>query len=89
MARGLPVSNMIFSLTPTINSANHVDFLASHELNAKGNLDASISSSCSYYVFFGAQAIDLYWGETLICPKENDYFEMNSNRVGVLFRLTD
>lgn len=33
------------------------------------------------------QAMDLYWRDALICPTEEEYIEMVSNKTGGLFRL--
>nr|BAA90525.1 geranylgeranyl diphosphate synthase [Nigrospora sphaerica] len=87
LRRGRPVAHKIFGPAMTINSANHMYFLALQELNALETPGVVDIFTDELLRLHRGQAMDLYWRETLTCPTEADYFEMTSNKTGGLFRL--
>lgn len=88
LRRGFPVAHRIFGVAQTINSANHIYFVALQEL-LQLNLPArAISIFAEQLVnLHRGQGMDLFWRDTLTCPSEDDYLEMVENKTGGLFRL--
>jgi geranylgeranyl diphosphate synthase, type III len=87
LRRGLPVAHSIFGIAQTINSANYAYFVAQERLR-------DLNQPKAYEVFteellrlHRGQGMDLYWRDSLTCPKEEEYIEMISNKTGGLFRL--
>ncbi|KAK5937044.1 geranylgeranyl pyrophosphate synthetase [Knufia obscura] len=88
LRRGIPVAHHIFGTAQTINSANHVYFLAMAELIHLEHKDEATHIFISELLnLHRGQGMDLYWRDTLTCPTEDDYLQMVQNKTGGLFRL--
>ncbi|OQD97267.1 hypothetical protein PENVUL_c084G00576 [Penicillium vulpinum] len=87
LRRGLPVAHNIFGVAQTINSANYAYFRAQSELHKIGNPRAVEIFTEELLRLHKGQGMDLYWRDSLICPTEEEYLEMVSNKTGGLFRL--
>lgn len=87
LRRGIPVAHNIFGTAQTINSANYVYFLALQEVQ-KLNNPAAINIYVNELLnLHRGQGMDLFWRDTLTCPREDEYLEMVGNKTGGLFRL--
>ncbi|KAH7044066.1 geranylgeranyl pyrophosphate synthetase AtmG [Macrophomina phaseolina] len=87
LRRGLPVAHSIFGISQTINSANYAYFLAQQELPKLGDRRAFEIFTEELLNLHRGQGMDLYWRDSLICPTEEEYLAMVSNKTGGLFRL--
>lgn len=87
LRRGLPVAHKIFGIAQTINSANYAYFQAQSELHKIGDPRAVEIFTDELLQLHKGQGMDLYWRDSLICPTEEEYLEMVSNKTGGLFRL--
>ncbi|PLB38596.1 FPP/GGPP synthase family protein [Aspergillus candidus] len=87
LRRGSPVAHSIFGIAQTINSANHAYFLAQERVLALNDPRALVIFTRELLSLHRGQAMDLYWRDALICPTEEEYIEMVSNKTGGLFRL--
>ncbi|KAA8652643.1 hypothetical protein EYZ11_011713 [Aspergillus tanneri] len=87
LRRGIPVAHAVFGVAQTINSANYAYFLAQQELAKLGNPKAFEIFTEEMLNLHCGQGMDLYWRESLVCPTEEEYLRMVSNKTGGLFRL--
>ncbi|KAK9780197.1 hypothetical protein SCAR479_02834 [Seiridium cardinale] len=87
LRRGLPVAHTIYGVAQTINSANYYYFRAMDELRKLGNAEAIMQFNDELLQLHRGQGMELYWRDLLICPTEDEYLEMISNKTGGLFRL--
>ncbi|KAH7151412.1 isoprenoid synthase domain-containing protein [Fusarium sp. MPI-SDFR-AT-0072] len=87
LRRGLPVSHSIFGVAQTINAANYAFFLAQQELPKLGDARAFEIFTEELLHLHRGQGMDIYWRDASICPTEEEYFTMVSNKTGGLFRL--
>ncbi|POR36057.1 Uncharacterized protein TPAR_03746 [Tolypocladium paradoxum] len=87
LRRGLPVSHSIFGIAQTINAANYAFFLAQQELPKLGDPRAFEIFTEELLNLHRGQGMDIYWRDASICPTEEEYFAMVSNKTGGLFRL--
>ncbi|EAW13638.1 geranylgeranyl pyrophosphate synthase spyE [Aspergillus clavatus NRRL 1] len=87
LRRGFPVAHSIFGIAQTINSANFAYFWAQQELQKLGKSDALAIFTDELLRLHRGQGMDLYWRDSLICPTEEEYLDMVSNKTGGLFRL--
>ena len=87
LRRGLPVAHAVFGVPQTINSANHVYFLALNHLLRLNNPNAVSIFADELANLHRGQGMDLYWRDSLCCPTEEEYLEMVGNKTGGLFRL--
>ncbi|KAG7409643.1 Geranylgeranyl pyrophosphate synthase atmG [Fusarium oxysporum f. sp. rapae] len=87
LRRGLPVSHSIFGVAQTINAANYAFFLAQQELPKLGDALAFEIFTEELLHLHRGQGMDIYWRDASICPTEEEYFTMVSNKTGGLFRL--
>ncbi|GKT46898.1 geranylgeranyl pyrophosphate synthase atmG [Colletotrichum spaethianum] len=87
LRRGLPVSHSIFGVAQTINAANYAFFLAQQEIPKLGDPRAFEIFTEELLNLHQGQGMDIYWRDASICPTEEEYFQMVSNKTGGLFRL--
>ncbi|KAF6842699.1 Geranylgeranyl pyrophosphate synthase 1 [Colletotrichum musicola] len=87
LRRGLPVSHSIFGVAQTINAANYAFFLAQQEIPKLGDHRAFQIFTEELLNLHRGQGMDIYWRDASICPTEEEYFTMVSNKTGGLFRL--
>ncbi|KAM4067158.1 polyprenyl synthetase domain-containing protein [Hirsutella rhossiliensis] len=87
LRRGLPVSHSIFGIAQTINAANYAFFLVQQELPKLGDPRAYEVFTEELLNLHRGQGMDIYWRDASICPTEQEYFTMVSNKTGGLFRL--
>jgi len=87
LRRGVTVAHKVYGVAQTINSANHVYFVALSELLKLNNPAAIQIYTDELLNLHRGQGMDLHWRDNLICPSEADYFEMVGNKTGGLFRL--
>ena len=86
LRRGIPVAHSIFGVAQTFNSSNYVYFLALQE-TAKLGCKAMMIFTTELLNLHRGQGMDIYWREALVCPTQNEYLQMVSNKTGGLFRL--
>ncbi|KAJ5963591.1 Phyllocladan-16-alpha-ol synthase [Penicillium vulpinum] len=87
LRRGQPVAHSIFGTAQTFNSGNYVYFLALREiqkLNSPRAIEIYIDALIHLH---RGQGMDVFWRDSLICPTEEDYLDMVSNKTGALFSL--
>ncbi|TKW49120.1 Geranylgeranyl pyrophosphate synthase [Colletotrichum tanaceti] len=87
LRRGLPVSHSIFGVAQTINAANYAFFLAQQEIPKLQDPRAFEVFTEELLNLHRGQGMDIYWRDASICPTEEEYFTMVSNKTGGLFRL--
>ncbi|OLN95501.1 Geranylgeranyl pyrophosphate synthase 1 [Colletotrichum chlorophyti] len=87
LRRGLPVSHSIFGIAQTINAANYAFFLAQQEIPKLEDPRAFEIFTEELLNLHRGQGMDIYWRDASICPTEEEYFTMVSNKTGGLFRL--
>jgi geranylgeranyl diphosphate synthase type 3 len=87
LRRGFPVAHSIFGIPQTINSANYTFFQAQSELLKLRKPEAVEIFTEELLRLHRGQGMDLYWRDSSICPSEEEYLEMVSNKTGGLFRL--
>ncbi|CAI2189827.1 17907_t:CDS:2 [Funneliformis geosporum] len=78
LRRGVPVAHSIYGVPATINCANYVYFLGLNELTKLNDELLNLHRG---------QGMELYWRDNLICPSEDEFIEMVSNKTGGLLRL--
>lgn len=88
LRRGNPVAHSIYGVPQTINSANYFYFRAMKELQKLESSEAMTHFADELLQLHRGQGMDLYWRDSLICPTEDEYLEMISNKTGGLFRLS-
>lgn len=81
------MSHSIFGVAQTINAANHAFFLAQEEIPKLGDPRAFEIFTEELLNLHRGQGMDIYWRDSSICPTEEEYFAMVSNKTGGLFRL--
>ncbi|CAG8906703.1 unnamed protein product [Penicillium egyptiacum] len=86
LRRGLPVAHKVYGIPQTINSANYAYFLAQQELIHLKPDAFHVFTEELLNLHLG-QGKDLYWRDCLICPSEEEYLTMVSQKTGGLFRL--
>ncbi|KAJ9485074.1 hypothetical protein VN97_g8290 [Penicillium thymicola] len=87
LRRGQPVAHSIFGTAQTFNSGNYVYFLALreiHKLRSPRAIEIYIDALIHLH---RGQGMDVFWRDSLICPTEEDYLDMVSNKTGALFCL--
>lgn len=87
LRRGVPVAHQIFGIPTTINCANYVYFLALDELSRLNNPKMCIIFTEELLNLHRGQGMELYWRDNFICPSEEEFIEMVSNKTGGLLRL--
>ncbi|KAJ6109480.1 Phyllocladan-16-alpha-ol synthase [Penicillium sp. IBT 16267x] len=87
LRRGQPVAHSIFGAAQTFNSGNYVYFLALQEIQ-KLNSPRAIEIYVDALIHLHrGQGMDVFWRDSLICPTEEEYLNMVSNKTGALFCL--
>lgn len=86
MRRGRPSAHMVYGLPRTLNTANHVYFLALQEVLRLNNTAATQVFTDSLIELHQGQGKDIYWSETNICPTLEEYEQMVVEKTGGLFR---
>ncbi|KAF4302311.1 Polyprenyl synthetase [Botryosphaeria dothidea] len=87
LRRGIPVAHSIFGIAQTINSANYAFYMAQQELPKLEDPRAFEIFTEELLNLHRGQGMDLYWRDALVCPTEEEYLIMVSNKTGGLFRL--
>ncbi|CAG8511853.1 10576_t:CDS:2 [Ambispora gerdemannii] len=87
LRRGVPVAHQIYGVPATINCANYVYFLALNELAKLENPIMFTIYTEELMNLHRGQGMELYWRDTLVCPSEEEFIEMVSNKTGGLLRL--
>ncbi|KAI9152359.1 Geranylgeranyl pyrophosphate synthase atmG [Paramyrothecium foliicola] len=85
LRRGLPVAHNVFGVAQTINAANYAFFLAQQEIPKLGDPRAFEVFTEELLNLHRGQGMDIYWRDSFICPTEEEYFTMVSNKTGGLF----
>ncbi|KAI2814928.1 hypothetical protein CBS115989_8136 [Aspergillus niger] len=80
LRRRQPVTHKVFGVAQTINSANHTYFLVQQCVQQLGNPQVVEIFTEELLNLHRGQGMDLFWRETLICPTEEEYLDMISNR---------
>ncbi|OBT59998.1 hypothetical protein VE03_10545 [Pseudogymnoascus sp. 23342-1-I1] len=88
LRQGIPVAHSIYGVAQTINSANYFYFCAMKELQKLESSEAMTHFADELLQLHRGQGMDLHWRDSLICPTEDEYLKMISNKTGGLFRLT-
>lgn len=78
---------MVYGLAQTINSANFAYFLAQERVSELNSLEALNTFTAELLNLHRGQGMELYFRDNLICPTEEQYMEIVSNKTGGLFRL--
>ncbi|KAK8818607.1 hypothetical protein WA538_003918, partial [Blastocystis sp. DL] len=86
--RGVPVAHEVFGVASTINAANYVYFLALEKCRSLHNDDALDVFIRELISLHHGQGMDIYWRDHLICPSEDEYKQMISDKTGGLLRLS-
>ncbi|KAJ5904103.1 Phyllocladan-16-alpha-ol synthase [Penicillium tannophilum] len=87
LRRGQPVAHSIFGAAQTFNSGNYVYFLALREIQKLNNPQAIEIYVDALIHLHRGQGMDVFWRDSLICPTEEEYLDMVSNKTGALFCL--
>lgn len=87
LRRGQPVAHSIFGTAQTFNSGNYVYFLALREIQKLRSSRATEIYVDALIHLHRGQGMDVFWRDSLICPTEEDYLDMVSNKTGALFCL--
>ncbi|KAG9306056.1 hypothetical protein G9A89_020251 [Geosiphon pyriformis] len=87
LRRGVPVAHHIYGVPATINCANYIYFLALNELSKLENTQMFKIYTEELMSLHRGQGMELYWRDTVICPSEDEFLEMVSNKTGGLLRL--
>ncbi|KAJ1493327.1 isoprenoid synthase domain-containing protein [Baffinella frigidus] len=88
LRRGTPVAHVVYGVPQTLNTANLVYFMALSEVNALGNPRAVQVFLDEMLNLHRGQGLDIYWRDNNICPTEEEYIYMVTNKTGGLFRLS-
>jgi len=87
LRRGVPVAHKIFGIPSTISCANYVYFIALEKLLALKNLNLIKIYSDELLNLHRGQGMEIYFRDSNICPTEDDYMDIVSNKTGGLLRL--
>ncbi|KAL9609061.1 MAG: hypothetical protein Q9167_006140 [Letrouitia subvulpina] len=88
LRRGQPSAHTVFGVAQTINSANHMYFLAQRELMKLEKWPEMMRIFNEELLnLHRGQGMDLFWRNTMTTPTEEEYLLMISNKTGGLFRL--
>ncbi|PVZ96998.1 hypothetical protein BB558_007068 [Smittium angustum] len=87
LQRGFPAAHKIYGIPTTINTANYVYCLTLQKILEINNPQLVVVFADELVNLHWGQGIEIYWRENLICPSEQDYKKMASNKTGGLFRL--
>lgn len=87
LRRGQPVAHSIFGAAQTFNSGNYVYFLALREIQRLNSPQAIEIYVDALIHLHRGQGMDVFWRDSLICPTEEEYLDMVSNKTGALFCL--
>ncbi len=87
LRRGRPAAHTILGTAQCINSSTHLFVRAMQMVNE--NFDASVQKSFLEILdrMHIGQGYDLHWKFHLICPTEDEYFEMIDQKTGCMFEL--
>lgn len=88
LRRGVPVVHAIYGLPSTINTATFVIFKALSIVTSLGNAEATNIFAEELVNLHRGQALDIYWRDNYICPTEDQYLAMVTDKTGGLFRLS-
>jgi len=87
LRRGVPVAHKIFGIPSTISCANYVYFIALENLLKLKNLNLIKIYSDELLNLHRGQGMEIYFRDSNICPTEDDYMDIVSNKTGGLLRL--
>lgn len=86
LRRGLPTAHTIYGVPLTINAANYVYFQVFGALVGQAPATHAMVTDELMRLHRG-QGMDLFWRENLVCPSEEEYIAMVTNKTGGLFRI--
>ena len=87
LRRGIPVAHKIYGVPLTINCANYVYFLGLQKCLQLESPEAVRIFTEELLNLHRGQGMEIYWRDQGVCPTEDEYLEMVSNKTGGLFRL--
>lgn len=87
LRRGKPVAHLIYGTPITINSANYVYFLALEEVLKLNNPKLVQIFSEELQNLHRGQGMELHCRERNLCPTQDEYLKMVSEKTGGLLRL--
>ncbi|OUM65593.1 hypothetical protein PIROE2DRAFT_41532, partial [Piromyces sp. E2] len=87
LRRGVPVAHKIFGIPSTISCANYVYFIALDKLISLNNINLIKIYSDELLNLHRGQGMEIYFRDSNICPTEDDYMDIVSNKTGGLLRL--
>ncbi|PKX90477.1 FPP/GGPP synthase family protein, partial [Aspergillus novofumigatus IBT 16806] len=87
LRRGLPVAHAIFGVPQTINSANYAYYLAQERMQDLMDPQAFRIFTEELLNLHRGQGMELYYRDLLVCPTEEEYIKIVSNKTGGLLRL--
>ncbi len=84
LRRGNPASHCLFGTPQTINSANYVYFLAMQKVLSLSESPNVMKKLVQIFTeemlnLHRGQGMDLHWRDGLVCPDEQQYYEMVMN----------
>ena len=88
LRRGTPVAHVVYGVPQTLNTANYVYFLALHDIHELNNPTAVKVFLEEMLNLHRGQGMDIYWRDNSLCPSEEDYIHMVTQKTGGLFRLS-
>ncbi|ORX84338.1 geranylgeranyl pyrophosphate synthase-like protein [Anaeromyces robustus] len=87
LRRGVPVAHKIFGIPSTISCANYVYFIALQKLLDLKNFNLITIYTDELLNLHRGQGMEIYFRDSSICPTEDDYMDIVSNKTGGLLRL--
>eukprot|EP01080_Neovahlkampfia_damariscottae_P010004 gene10004-2323_t len=87
LRRGKPCAHLIYGMATTINSANYIYFESLKdvvELNSAKATKVFMDELVNLHL---GQGMDIYWRDQNVCPTEEEYLTMVTQKTGGLFRL--
>ena len=90
LRRRVPTAHTIYGVPQTINSANYIYFCVFADIARFAPVQATDVMrllSDELVRLHRGQGMDLFWRESLLCPSENEYVDMVTNKTGGLFPI--
>ena len=88
LRRGTPVAHVVYGVPQTLNTANYVYFLALQDIHELNNATAVKVFLEEMLNLHRGQGMDIYWRDNSLCPSEEEYIHMVTQKTGGLFRLS-
>ena len=90
MRRGLPTAHLVYGVPATINSANYYYFLVIDKIlkiSPVGKAEPIMASFVDGILrLHEGQAMDIFWRDNLIVPKEEEYLKMIELKTSTFFK---